>query len=138
MASADGVQFRVHTTFGSSDQATTPSVLEAMLIAVRCAFRNVASIARQLIAEQSMKRDHHGLLLVVFGRQTSRRIDNNIYIHGGSRLVPEPYTTTTTTMFCPLPSRALTTKLGALPHASMTTMRGDDIAKLRAHGFASG
>jgi len=32
-----------------------------------------------------------------------RRLDKNVYIHGGSRLVPKPYPTTPTTKFCPLP-----------------------------------
>ena len=32
-----------------------------------------------------------------------RRLDKNAYIHGGSRLVPKPYPTTSTTKFCPLP-----------------------------------
>ena len=41
---ADGVQLGVHTAFGSTDQATTPPFLAAMLVAVRWALRYVASI----------------------------------------------------------------------------------------------
>jgi len=32
-----------------------------------------------------------------------RRLDKNAYIHGGSRLIPKLYPTTSTTRFCPLP-----------------------------------
>ena len=32
-----------------------------------------------------------------------RRLDKNAYFHGGSRLVPKPYPTTSTTRFCPIP-----------------------------------
>ena len=32
-----------------------------------------------------------------------RRLDKNAYIHGGSRFVTKPYSTTSTTKFCPLP-----------------------------------
>ena len=44
LAVADGVQLGVHAAFGAADQASTPPFLTAMLVAVRCAFRYVASI----------------------------------------------------------------------------------------------
>jgi hypothetical protein len=43
-AVADGVQLGVHTALGSADQASTPPFLTPRLDAVRCAFREVASI----------------------------------------------------------------------------------------------
>jgi len=38
------MQLGVHATLGPADQSTTPPFLTAMLVAVRCAFRYVASI----------------------------------------------------------------------------------------------
>ncbi len=44
LAIADGVQFGIHAALGATNQATAPPFLAAMLVAVRCAFRYVASI----------------------------------------------------------------------------------------------
>jgi len=44
LAVANGVEFGVHTTFGLANQATAPPFLAVMLVAVQCAFRQVASI----------------------------------------------------------------------------------------------
>ncbi len=44
LAVADGVKFCVHAALCSTDQATAPTFLAAMLVAVRWAFRYVASI----------------------------------------------------------------------------------------------
>ena len=44
LAVANGVQLGVHAAFGPTDQAATPPFLTAILVAVRCAFRYVASI----------------------------------------------------------------------------------------------
>ena len=45
-----------------------------------------------------------------------RRLDKNTYIHGGSRLVPKPYHTTSTTRFCPLPGVGAGVFFGMLSH----------------------
>jgi len=87
MAVADGMKFGVQAAPGLANQTSTPPFFSSMPVAVRCAFKYVVSIARQLIAMQSMGGDHDSLFFAVLGGQAHHeRAKTPLSVHRFQRL----------------------------------------------------